>query len=480
MNILKRLQLILRAKSNPAFFLHEPYFIGELEPYPKQEEMFVDFFNGKYKELDVAAGTGGGKSLLGSLFIAYDALDILTRVDPAKDYGLASHSLITQFAIAKSIEQAEDTIFHEVKERMTSPFFQEYQPKMRDYIITFKKHPDLQVRAGGAVSAGSLMGRNVKTVVLDEITSYDETKTQRGAWGVYSRLRKSTNRFGFDGHVIAISMVWHVNDIIMTLVRTGKDKPGTMVRTYTTWEMNPTKSLDSPEMQAELLRDPITFWRDFGVQPHSSVESYYPDTDIININYSRQNVFAYPVERMHGLINPKETYILSGDPAINDCAFGLALMHLEGEKVITDGLMKLVPEKKVELDPLEVKQLLVGTKERPGICRVVPIQYFITDNWYYAEAIKEIKALGVIVLFKPLRKEEHDEVKKAFYEKKIELCNYPDIIHEFEQLLILNSRLIGMVRGGHIDVVDALTRGYWCIREHLTLGKHLPQLVEVI
>ncbi len=87
------------------------------------------------------------------------------------------------------------------------------------------------------------MGRNVKTVIFDEITSYDETKSQRGAWQVYSRLRKSTNRFGFDGHVIAISMVWHVNDIIMTLVRQGKTDKRTLTKEYTTWEMNPNKPL---------------------------------------------------------------------------------------------------------------------------------------------------------------------------------------------------------------------------------------------
>lgn len=474
MNSLKRLEFVLRAKQDPAFFLHEPYFIGDFKPYPLQEEIFVEFFTGGYKEFDAVGGQGGGKSALGSLFIAYDALDLLTRIDPAKDYGLASHSLITQYAIARSIDQAADTIFHEVKERIVSPFFLDYKPRIKDYKITFRKHSDIQICAGGAVSAGSLLGRNVKTVVMDEITSYDETKTQRGAWSVYSRLGKSTNRFGFDGHIIAISMTFHINDIIMTLVRRGKHKPKTMTRAFTTWDMNPTKALDSPEMQAELEKDPATFWRDYGIQPHRSVESYYPNVERINMNEQRLNVLQLPIDKMKNFIDLKQSYVLSGDPAINECAFGLALLHREDDKTICDGLAKLVPKNKIELNPVAVRKLLVG------ICKVVPVRFFVTDAWFYVEAIEEIKNLGVTVLFKPLRKEEHDETKKAFYEKTFELCNYQPVIEEFQQLLVLDSRRIGVIRGGKIDVVDALTRGYWCVQNHLTFQGFLPHIVEVI
>ncbi|KXH76259.1 MAG: hypothetical protein AM326_03095 [Candidatus Thorarchaeota archaeon SMTZ-45] len=486
MNQLKRLQLILKAKQDPNFFLSEPYFIGDFDPYPVQREVFCDFYNGKFKELDMVAGMGGGKSALGSFFIAYDAMDILVRQDPAKDYGLSSHSLITQFAIARSQDQAADTVFAEVQERMRAPFFMEYRPKIKEYSVTFRKHRDLEIHAGGAVSAGSLMGRNLKTVVFDEITSYDETKSQRGAWQVYTRLRKSTNRFGFDGHVLAISMCWHDNDIIMTLVRRNANDPHTLTRSYTTWEMNPNKPFNSPEMQAELKQDPATFWRDYGIKPHMALETYYPDLTVINFG-GRENVFAnlqvnfenievldrkeigvIPVESGH-------TYILSADPSVNNCRFGLALLHVEGKKVIIDGLFRLVPkEKGKELNPYKVRKLLVA------ICKTFPVVYFITDQWAYNEAIADIKNLGVRVLFKPLRKEEHDEVKSAFFDKTLELCEYEPILEEFKQMLVLDSKRIGMIRGGYIDTVDALTRGYWAIKEHMMNRPYLPIAVEVI
>lgn len=482
MNQLKRLNLILRAKTDPKFFLTEPYFIGDFEPYPKQQEVFCEFYNGKYKELAMVAGTGAGKSTLGSLFIARDTFDMLVREDPAKDFGLSSHSLITLFSIARSLDQAADTIFAEVRERMKAPFFMEYLPRFREYDITFRKHSDVQLCAGGAVSAGSLMGRNVKTVVFDEITGYDETKSQRGAWQVYSRLRKSTNRFGFSGHVICISMCWHVNDIIMTLVRQGKTNPHVLTKAYTTWEMNPTKPLHSPEMQAELNKDPITFWRDYGIQPHASLESYYPELSVIRMNENRVNVFkglnlhTNVFEQIKVLPEkPNTTYVLSVDPGINNCRFGIALLHAEDDRVIVDGLCRLEPPSgKKELNPVLVRKLLVG------ICKAFPVVYFITDQWSYNEAIFQIKQRGVQVLFKPLRKEEHDEVKNAFFENTLELCDYPPIKEEFSQMLVLDSRRIGIVRGGYIDTVDAVTRGFWAVKNHLMYKSYPIVAVEVI
>jgi len=483
MNSLKRLNLILKAKADPKFFLNEPYFAGDFEPYPVQEKVFCDFFNGGFKELDVAAGMGGGKSALGSFLIARDAFDVLVREDPASDYNLSSHSLITLFAIARSLDQAADTIFGEVKERMRAPFFQEFLPRIKEYEVTFRKHPDIQLCAGGAVSAGSLMGRNVKIVVFDEITSYDETKSQRGAWQVYTRLRKSTNRFGFDGHVAAISMVWHVNDIIMTLIRQNRKDPHTMTGIYTTWEMNPTKALDSPEMKAELARDPFTFWRDFGAQPHASIEAYYPNMDVIKIS-DKPNMFADIGEVFRTMSEKGELalpyprmdhqYVLSIDPGINNCRFGLALLHAEERKVIVDGLFRLEPHGGLELNPFKIRKLL------KGICKAFPISHFITDQWTYNEAIAEIKRLGVLVEFKPLRKEEHDEVKNAFFDNTIEVCHYPEIKEEFEQMLVLDSKRIGIVRNGFIDTVDALTRGFWAVKTHLFNRPFIPIAVEVI
>jgi len=92
----------------------------------------------------------------------------------------------------------------------------------------------------------------------------------------------------------------------------------------------------------------------------------------------------------------------------------------------------------------------------------------------------EIRNLGIQILFKPLRKEEHDEVKNAFFDKKLELCNYPEIIEEFSQMLVLDSRRIGVVRNGYIDTVDALTRGFWAVKTHLINRPYLPLAVEVI
>lgn len=478
MDQLKRLEHIIRAKTSPREFLYDKYFLDIPKPYPVQEELFNTFYTGHYKEVDLAKGMGGGGTFLGSLFICYDLFDLLTRSDPAKDYGLASHSLITCLAIAKSDEQASDTIYGEVRTKLeNSPFFQEFSPKIREYNTVFMGHQDIELFAAGAASAGSSVGRNVKILWFDEIDSYDETASQRGAWQVYSRLRKSTNRFGFNGHVGAISSPWHVNSIIMQLTAV-KDDPKVLTRRYATWEMNPTKPFDSPEMQAELTKDPVTFWRDYGVDPHSSIAAYYPDTSIIKMNEARKNALE-PISDsdLFGRIQslPQNfTYTLSIDPGLVNDAFGVALLHQEGKRVIADGLWRFKPGKdKRVLDPVEIKHYLVG------ICKILPIRFLITDQWYYVEAIQELQRLGVQIQFKPLRKEEHDAVRNAWFEDTLEICNYPYILSEFEQLLVLDSRRIGIIRGGKIDVVDALTRGYWGVKELFSSG-FIPNVVEVI
>jgi hypothetical protein len=471
MNQLERLQYIIRAKSDPTFFLHSRYFLKDVNPYPLQEELFVQFVKGKFKEFIGIGGMGGGKTFFGSLFACYDLFDLLIRENPARDYGLASHSPIFVLLVAKSDEQASDTIFNEVKVKIeNSPFFQEYFPRIREYNITFRGHPDIEVVAGGAASAASLAGRNVKCIVFDEICKYDETLSQRGAWQVYTVLRKSTNRFGFDGHVISISSPWHVNDIIMTLSR--KQDPHTLVRQFTTWEMNPNKKLESPEMQAELAKDPITFWRDYGCEPHSSLESYYPDLNVIKIS-ERPNLLENGTLQ-ENLIDWKQTYFLALDPSIKNDAFGVALLHKEAEKVIADGLWRFTPKGNERvINPVEMRQFLVY------LCQKLPIRYLVTDVWFYHEALEEIGRMGVQVIFKPNRKEEHDEVRHAFFDKHLELCNYPEVREEFGSLLILDSRRIGVVKGGKIDTVDALTRGYWAIQQHLS-SAFVPNVVEVI
>jgi len=482
---IERLQLVLRAQADPDFFLDSPYFMGEMagKAYPKQREIFTSFYKPSHKELIVAGGMGGGKSFLGSCFIARDAFDVLTREDPAKDYKLSPHSLITLWAIAKSVDQSSDTIFGEVRNRMTAPFFQEYGAKISEYDIQFKKHPDVQIMAAGAISAGSIMGRNAKSVVFDEITSYDETQSQRGARQFYSRLRKSTNRFGEDGHVYVISMVWHANDIVSDLIRDAKAKnsPDTLWYEVTTWEMNPNKPFNSSEMQNELNRDPLTFWRDYGVRPFNSLESFYPDDTIINVNPNRINLLADSWNIWKATPDwraiKEYNYILSTDPGRRNDTFGIALLHKEGKQTIVDGLLRLRPApKKVELDPMEVRDFLLW------ICKTFPISVFATDQaaLYFADLESRVQQLGVRVINHPNVKEDHDKVKRAWFDKTLELCSFEGIQEEFKQLTIINSQKIGTPKGAIIDMVDAVTRGFWASNEYLSVGNTAFHLLSVI
>jgi len=465
---LLKMQKVLKAKNDVVFFAEDPYFFPNQKLYPKQREILREFFNPEkqYKELVLLKGMRGGGSFLASLIGLYDAFDLLVRDDPAADFGLASHSTIFILAIAKSDEQAADTIFKQITDKIRySPFFKSFKPRIRKYDVTFRKKPDVILMAGGSASAGSLAGRNDKCVIFDEIAKYDETRSQRGAWNVYSILSKGTSSFGFDGHVVSLSSCMHSKDIIMTLRERADHNPHMLGYTVPTWEMNPNRPFDSPEMQAELKKDPLLFWRDFGCQPWAQYDAYYHDLDVVKIDETIPNLLEiayFAWKEGHEFIPPDKVYVLSGDPALKQDAFGLALEHQERpDFFIADGLFRWEPDlKQKEIDPIEVRDFLTW------LCRHMRVRAFVTDTWQFPEALKYIRSTGTPVYQQHVKKADHDRVKQDFYFNRLKLCNYPYILKEFGDLRVINANKIDHVRGGSMDVVSALTNAHKWLNEH--------------
>ena len=457
---------VLRAKNDILFFAEEPYFFPNQKLYPKQADILHKFYNPPHKELVLLKGMRGGGSFVASIIGLHDTFDLLVRDDPAADYGIASHSTIYILCVAKSDDQAADTIFRQMTDKIRfSPFFQSFHPRIRQYDVHFRKKPDVVILAGGAPSASSLAGRNDKCVIFDEIAKYDETKSQRGAWNVYSVLSKGTMSFKFQGHIVALSSCLHSKDIIVTLLERARHNPSMLGFNVPTWEMNPNLPFDGLEMRAELKKDPLLFWRDFGNKPWAQYDAYYHELDVVKLDETMPNILevaqtAWQAGAELPNVPIRENYVLSGDPALKQDAFGLALEHREKDQFIADGLFRWEPTKKLEIDPIAVRDFLVW------LVKQLHIRTFVTDTWNFPEAFQLIRAAGAKVYQQHVKKEDHDLVKQDFYLNRLRLCNYPFILKEFEDLRVINAVKVDHIRGGSMDVVSALTNAHKWLNEN--------------
>ena len=477
MDALGKMSLILEASKNPAFFNSNDYFCG-YGLYPKLEEIMAEFYtydrNGTplYNELDMVCGKKSGKTTLASRICCYEAFDLLIRPDPAAYYGLEPETEIFIIGLAKSEEQAHDTIFSKIRTVMKrSPFFRSFNPKFYSLEIRF---PTKNVNIlCGCSSSGSMTGRPVKAICFDEIAQFDETQSQRGAWQVYSLLSKDTHPFGFHGKRIVTTSPRHVNDIGMQLLARAKVHPRMLWVHEPTWKLNPTPiyAYDSPEMKAERDKDPLTFWRDFGAEPWSSIETYYREPDIITFEDGTRNALQMFFEE--DILPPPASnqYVFSGDPAKKHDGFGMCLAQIqftgktkEGEPegtIVADGLYRLTPTKKRELDPIFVKDRILS------VVKTFPVRYAVFDTWNYPEAQEAIRRLGVPVENHLVSKSEHDSVKRRLYFEKLKLCPYTTLKGELKNLKVINARKVDHPKGGHKDVADALANAVWALENVL-------------
>jgi len=482
MNEFERMTLIMKALRDPVFFNRHPYFCG-YDLYPKLNEIMRQFYetdsNGqpKYNELIMICGMRSGKTTLAGRIALYELFKLLIQPDPAAAYGLEPGDEIFIIGVAKSEDQAHDTIFTKIKTPLLrSPFFREYNPKIYNLEVRF---PEKNVTVlCGCASAGSMVGRNVKAVVFDELSKFDDTQSQRGAWQIYTQLSKSTQTFGLEGKRIVTTSPLHVNDIGMQLLERSEKHPHMLGIQAATWELNPRPNFqfDSPTMRAERDRDLLTFWRDYGAQPFASVEAYFRDPDLISFELPRNALEMY----FKGEAVPYETTgitVLSGDPAKKHDAFGLCLARLDLSgpfkpdepqgTIFAEGLYRLKPTAKRELDPIYVKDKICD------IIRKFHVRYAVFDTWNYPEAQETIRRMGVPVFNHIVKKDDYDRLKRRMYYRSVKLCPYDVLRKELLNLQLINAKRIDHVRGGSKDVADALANAIWLLDEALP-KKHMP------
>ena len=399
-----------------------------------------------------------GKTSLAAMFALYEAFKLLILPDPAKHYGLIPGSPIFVVVVAVSEEQARDTIFARILSMLRgSPFFKEFRPKIYRNEIRFPSK-NIIILCGHSSSA-SLVGRDVKLVVFDELARFEESSSKRGAWTVYNSLKRSTATFRDEGYVISISSPLHENDIIMTLYELAQETPDMLGLRYATWEFNPYISFD--DLKLELQKDPASFWTLFGATPIESVAPYI-SPEILNMRTDVPNYLKLIAAGLEPDIEPGEYYV-AGDPALRHDSFGVALVRRDGEKFVVCGTYRFKPPihkgKRIDINPLEVKRFI------EKVVRLTKARAVVFDTWSFPELQEELRLSGVEVVNHVVRKEDYDKFKELCYTNRVVMCVDNVARREFEQLRIINNRRVDHPKGGSKDVADAIVNAIWLAQQ---------------
>lgn len=462
----KELAWILKASSDPVFFAEHPFFLG-LKLYPKQAEILRQFYSGNYTDLILVAGMRSGKTFLGSVIAAYEAFQILSMDNPQAYWGLADTSPIFILNVARSEQQAKDTVFAQIEPKIRgSPFFLRFKPRFRTSSIYFPTH--YLTILSGTSSAASMVGRTAKAVIFDELARFEETE-KRGARMVWSSLSHSTLTFKQDGHRIVISSPVHPGDIVMELYRMAQTHPNMLGLKIPTWEMNPNISFE--DLRPELEKDPASFWRDYGCEPSKSTSTFFRDPARIRRVMTGPNLLELlDSPQLPALVTAKE-YILAIDPALRNDAFGIAIGHLDPSGIIIiDGAYRFVPEAG-EISPFEVKAYI------RKVASLFPVSTILFDLWHFPELLEELRILGVHLEFHRVSAEDYFILREKIYRGEIQLPKYEVLYDELSRLVQKSATKVDHPSSGSKDVADCVAN----ITQWLQNMKrsHLPHLVEV-
>jgi len=436
---------VLKAHCSPSYFVES--MLGE-KLFPKQREIMNAFYSGDYNQLVVVAGMRSGKTRLGVFMLLYELFKLLCVEDLIEHYRLAKGEKIFLLAVSYKEDQAHDTILLPMLAEIEgSDFFSTYRWKTVGDEIRFD---DVTIRTFGANSLGNV-GRTAKAIMFDEIARYKTTTGKTSGKIVYQTLSRSTETFGRQGYKFVFSAPLSQDDFSMQLLRESQHNSSILGYQLTTWDFNPNITHDS--LKSEFERDYLGAQRDYGAIPPSGTEPFFADTSILRVS-NRPNLLVAIFDDVPVTVEPHD-YVLACDPAVRNNAFGFCLAHKEHDKIVIDGLLKYLPTKMLEIDPLEIEQFIYKIVER------IPVSTAVFDVWNYPTVLARLAQRGINVVNHIVRKADYDALKAKLYEDKIDICNYPELLDEMRTLETKQNKIIAQSK----DVSDALCNAIWQLEQ---------------
>lgn len=256
-----------------------------------------------------------GKSALVAMLACYVSHKMIKLQKPTQVYSLLPNSVLHGTFVALTYSQARDTLWQPMYEYLqSSPWFNEYHKILDDYSrkygeefyklkdsFVFYRHRSFLFYAS-APHSKVLRGRTRCFGSIDELGLFDaeamSSKVRTNATEIHISverslltLRSAASRLlrqGFNdiptGYFINVSSPFSQYDKIMQLYTKSLTSSKLLGYKIPTWEMNPTITME--DLSEEFANNPLTAWRDYGVSPSISANSFITSHNLIQRCYS--------------------------------------------------------------------------------------------------------------------------------------------------------------------------------------------------
>ncbi len=420
----------------------------------------------QYRELVLVAGMRGGKTILAAIIGLWEADAAAALGNPAEYYGLAPGQKLFVVNVAKSEDQAKDTVFAAMEGFVeNSPYYQQLieakkfvKKKENEY-----QYPDAKVILWSSHSnSGSLVGRTAKCVIFDELARFQDSKT--GVYSgkmVYDSLGRAVMTLKEHGKKVSISSPLFEDDIIMSLYKKGMEGklPGTLVFKLATWELNPT--LTREDLEPDFVKDPETAQRDFGADPPATDNPYFQFPERIDkcvvenpppctveqeittrMIRDTGELKEYVSLRLSDLnFDPEQVYYAFGDAATESDSYALAIGHgipilqeLQDDqgnvvqrmmqKPIVDLILEWEPDKK-HRRPVDVLNVTAVLEQ---LAKTIAFRKVMFDRFNAPHQIQRLIELGIDAESKQFSNDFqlklYDTLKGLVYTYNIEITRH--------------------------------------------------------
>lgn len=426
---------VIKGKQDPIWWVEN---ILKVRLFPEQANIMREFYRSRYdpivdddgnvvnqyKELVLLAGMRGGKTALASVMACYEFWDAITMPDPASYYKLLPNQMLFVLILAASSKQAEDGVYANVAGMIDGCdwIHKYFKVDIRgDFITCEQKRIKLQVLGSWANTA---VGRTSKCVIFDELASFEQTAGKRGAWSVYSRVRKSTDTLKYDGHVIDISSAQYLGDIIMELYKKGTKTKNryeskglfspVLPILRETWNMNP--NFSEEQLREEYADDLATFNRDYACRPEYGGGMEFPHGVVLT---PMVNKMTQAFERSLGY-HTDQFRVLAIDPAVTNDSFGIGCGYYDynANSIIVDGVGRFVKKDgDVMIKPSDVWNTI------NYLIPKLNINVLLYDTWMYPDVIEKCDTEYGIEFIKHIVNKSDYDLWKGLQERKNDDCS---------------------------------------------------------
>ena len=367
-----------RRVRDPVRFVEE---VLGLKLWPKQAEILRQF--PRHQELVLALGRRSGKSLLASIWAAYDAI--------FGEYEGCLRPDEPRYIVCVATNRDQAGIVY----RNIGGFFS--LPVLAPLVMS-ETSEELWLRNNVCIKVlpcSSRAGRGwaISTIILDELAHFVDTDDgYQAGKRVCDALAPSIAQFGGKGKLIAISTPWGKRGAFWQLYQRAQEGvPGMAAFRYSTEEMNPT--IDKAWLESQRLKDPEVFASEYEAEFLDAAAAFLAADDV------RACVVRSGSTPYQGGMR----YVLGLDPAFSYDSFAFAVCHSEGEdsqRVVLDHVERLQPP----VSFVEAYELAAYLSQIYGDAQVV------TDQHCAAPLVQTLRGKGVRVEVKPFDAKRNQQV----------------------------------------------------------------------